>query len=161
MAGKTIVPVTQGLTSTLVVELFESGQIKDAEFAFEASDPQVTADRIRDRELQATTADELFGGGETTSGKDYQHKPFQLTAVEWQPSEIEGEGLPLYAVLHVVTMNGETKVITCGAEGVVRKAAIADAKGFLPQWLKIVSVKTRNDRDALDLVKAAESEIPF
>jgi hypothetical protein len=163
MAGKAVVAVGgEGITSAQVVELFETGDIYAATFALQAADPDEVRNRIRDRELGASSPEELFGGGEVTSGKNYINKPFSLQSVEWQPSDIAGEGLPLYAVLHVVTPEGEAKVLTCGAEGVVRKAAIAAARGWLPLWLKITEGKTTEaGYKPLDLVSAPESERPF
>jgi len=163
MAGKAVVAVgAEGITSAQVVELFEAGDIRSATFAVEAADPETTAQRIRDRELSASSLDELLGGGEVISGKNHVGKPFQLVGVEWQPSDIEGEGLPLYAVLHAVSPDGEQLVITCGAEGVVRKAAIIAARGWLPAWVKIAQGKTTAaGYKPLDLVSAPESERPF
>ena len=163
MAGKAVVAVgPEGITSAQVVELFETGDIRAATFALTAGDPEEVAQRIRDRELAAQSLGELLSGGEVISGKNHVNKPFELRVVEYQPSDIEGEGLPLYAVLHGVSPDGERLVITCGAEGVVRKAAIIAARGWLPAWVKIALGKeTAKGYKPLDLVAAPESERPF
>ena len=132
-------------------------------FVFTASDPAETAKRIAERDLNAATLDELLGGGsDTISGRDYLNKPFQLNGVEWQPSDIAGEGLPFYAVLHVVTLDGEPKVITTGAISVVRKVAVMAQNQWLPAWVKMTKgAKTEAGYEPLDLVKAPQNEIPF
>ena len=107
--------------------------------------------------------DESLGGGnETISGRNYVNKPFQINNVEWQASEIEGEGLPFYAVIHAISIDGEVLVITCGATSVVRKLAVMQQNQWLPAWCKIVKgSKTAGGYEPLDLVKAPQSDIPF
>jgi len=151
----------ESLNSEAVLSIIASGS--KAKYAFKPSNPEETAKRIAERDINAQSLDELLGGGsDTISGRDYVNKPFSLTNVEWQPSDIAGEGLPFYAVLHVVTLDGEPKVITTGAISIVRKVAVMSQNGWLPAWVKIVKgSKTEAGYEPLDLAKAPQSEIPF
>ena len=90
------------------------------------------------------------------SGRDYVNKPFTLTGVEWQQSDIVGgEGLPFYAVCHIATIDGEAKVLTTGAASIVRKVAKMAAEGWLPAKVKIVkAAKTEAGYEPLDLALA-------
>ena len=161
MADKKNTPavVADNLTSDLVLNLIETGDYKNMKLVTSVADPAETARRIALRDLAASSIDELLGGTETISGRDYVNKPFTLLSVEWQISEIEGEGLPFYAVLHVADINGEKKTLTTGATTVVRKLAVIDARGWLPAALKIVKLpKTDAGYEPFDLVKAPEIE---
>ena len=89
-------------------------------------------------------------------GQDYLNKPFTLVDVSWRPSDIEGQGLPFYAVLNIVTLDGEQKVLTTGARSILMKIAKAQSEGWLPLSVKIVQSdkKTENGYQPLDLVAA-------
>lgn len=151
------------LSAKTVLDLFASGNLHGTKFSIKPADPAEVAARIAARDLNAQSLDELLGGGsDAISGKFYVNKPFQVTSVEWQLSDIEGEGLPFYAVIHGVSLDGEVLVITCGATSVVRKLAVMASNEWLPAWVKIVKgQKTASGYEPLDLVKAAQSEIPF
>ena len=88
--------------------------------------------------------------------RDYLAKAFTLLRVEWRPSDIEGDGLPFFAVMHIVDMNGEAQVITTGARSVCMKAAKAQHEGWLPLSVRIVQSdkKTASGYQPLDLVAA-------
>ena len=152
---------TGTLDSATVLEVLATGNKN--KIVFKTADPEETAKRIAERDLNAGSLDELLGGGnETISGRNYINKPFQITGVEWQASEIEGEGLPFYGVIHGTSIDGEVLVITCGATSVVRKLAVMQHNGWLPAWCKIVKgSKTAGGYEPLDLVKAPQSDIPF
>jgi hypothetical protein len=119
-------------------------------------DPDEVARRIDARLWEAGSAAELFGESEVLHGKDYVNRPFLLTRVEFRPSDIEGQGLPFYGVFTISDYDGESHVLTCGATGVVKKAAKASSEGWLPVWVKLV--KSEKPTDAgyypLDLVSA-------
>jgi len=151
----------ESLNSEAVLSILSSGN--KMKYEFKPANAEDTARKIAERDINAQSLDELLGGGsDTISGRDYINKPFSLTGVEWQPSEIAGEGLPFYAVLHVISMDGEPKVITTGATSVVRKVAVMAQNGWLPAWVKITKgAKTEAGYEPLDLVKAPQSEIPF
>lgn len=154
--------VIDALTTKMVLDVFANGTF-DKTFRIANADPQATAQKIAERDLAATTLDELLGGGDNViSGKNFTNRPFKALSVEWQLSDIEGDGLPFYAVIHAATLDGEVKVITCGANTVVRKLAVMDANGWFPAWIKIVKGnKTEAGYEPLDVVKAPSSDIPF
>jgi hypothetical protein len=141
-----------------VLEYFNSGTTP----VFSKADPAEAAARINQQRLNAKTPEELLGGGQgLMSGKDYAGKPFMLTGVEWQLTELPNAALPFYAVLHIVDLQGEVKAITCGATTVVSKLAMMVVNGWLPRAVKIVSGKQLdNGGHALDLVDAPEIQ-PF
>jgi len=149
--------INDELTTSAVLDLFVSGDIATKRFAIKPADPAETARRIAERELNATSIDELLGGGtgDVLHARDYLNKPFQLTGVEWQVSDIDGEGLPFYAVMHIVTNEGEVAVMTCGATTVCRRLAIIAKNGWFGKWVKIVKEpKTSNGYEPLTLVEA-------
>jgi hypothetical protein len=157
VAGNEIVVNPDSLNSETVVELFRSGDIHSRKLVFAVADAKETSQRIALRDLNATSLDELLGGSsDVISGRDYVNKPFTLTAVEWQQSDIVGgEGLPFYAVCHIATIDGEAKVLTTGAASIVRKVAKMAAEGWLPAKVKIVkAAKTEAGYEPLDLAGA-------
>lgn len=151
------------LTSTTIAQMFVDGTI-DQVTGFTPPDPAEVARRIAERRAEATSFEELVGrGAEPTSGKNFKNKPFRPLRVEWQSSDIEGEGLPFYAVVHAVDPDGEALILTCGAKNVVQVLAISDARGWVglqAPWLKFVGVKLDNGYEALEL-KSAEHDVPF
>ena len=156
MASSEIVSISN-LNSETVLNLFERG-IANGKFVFAPADPEETARRIALRDLTATSADDLLGGGssETISGRNYINKPFTITGGEWQRSDDAYDaGLPFYAVCHIVTLDGEAKVLTTGATTVVRKLAKLAVENWLPVKVKIVKgPKTDAGFEPLDLVAA-------
>lgn len=164
MASHEIAQVTTDLelNTANVVSLLTDASTNWSKLSFRISNPEETAARIAQRELTAASIEELLGGGDTISGKDYIGKPFCVNAVDWQASDIQGEGLPFYAVIHAADINGESLTITTGARTVVRKLAIMAANGWLPAWVKIVKgPKTEAGYEPLDLAKAESPELPF
>ena len=162
--SKEIVTIKE-LSTAAIVDLFSSGNIHKANVTFQAAseNPEETAKKIALRDINASSVDELLGGGaDVINGKTYINKPFLVESVEWQPSDFEGEGLPFYAVCHIVDLDGETHVLTCGATTVVRKLAVMAHNGWFPQWVKITKgPKTANGYEPLDLTKAPSPEKPF
>lgn len=159
MAGNEIAVTisADSLTSEFVVDLFRSGDIAQKKFVFSVTDSKEIAHRIAMRDLNASSVYELLGGSsDVISGRDYINKPFTLTAVEWQQSDIVGgEGLPFYAVCHIATIDGEAKVLTTGAATIVRKVAKLAAEHWLPVKVKIVkAAKTEAGYEPLDLALA-------
>ena len=147
--------VQEALSSPIVADLIASGGWRNRKFVAPQSNPDETAKRIAQRDLMAGSLDELLGGVETISGKDYVNRPFTLLSVEWQPSEIAGDGLPFYVVMHIADENGEHKTLTTGAVTVCRKVAIMDMRGWLPARVKIVKgPKTPTGYEPMDLAKA-------
>lgn len=149
-----IISIDGGISPSDVVAYVKSGGAHKITVATE--DPSVIAARIDAQILEASSVEELFGDREVIHGRDYLNKPFRLFDVEWRPSDIEGEGLPFYAVFHIVTLDGETKVLTTGARSVLMKAAKAQMEGWLPLDVKLVQSekKTESGYQPLDLVAA-------
>ena len=162
MTGKHLVTTDVTLNTDTVLALFADPATDWSRFSFSISSPEETAARIAARELAAESFDELVGGTTTISGKDYIGKPFCVQSIDWQASDIIGEGLPFYIVIHAADLDGEAITITTGARTVVRKLAIAAAKGWFPQWVKIVKgPKTEAGYEPLDLAKADGPEAQF
>jgi hypothetical protein len=143
-----------GLTASDVIKFVESGGTYSIPISQE--DPAVISARIDAQIFEATSVEELFGEREVIHGQDYLNKPFTLVDVAWRPSDIEGQGLPFYAVLTIVTIDGEQKVLTTGARSILMKIAKAQSEGWLPLSVKIVQSdkKTENGYQPLDLVAA-------
>lgn len=158
MASKEIVTQDGSIASTDVVRWFQD----PFEIAQIQEDPDEVARRIDEQLFGAATADDLFSPPEVLHGHEYLGKPFQLVSVEWRPAgEAFQDGLPFYGIFHILDWEGTHHVMTCGADSVVKKAAIASSRGWLPVWLKIVKAEkpTKNDRYPLDLVAAPEPVI--
>ena len=164
MASKnTDLVVAGSLSSALVVELFATGEINSAELIFTNApvDPATAQANISARRHAAKSLEELLDGGKLISGKDFTNRPFQIESVEWRSSDIEGEGLPFYAVLGIVDANGEAKKIGVGARSVVEAIAIGDVQGFFGvgddrPWVKFTPKPLEKDgkltgRTALEL----------
>lgn len=155
-----IVAVTD-LSADSVVSILENGA-SGVKISLPQQAPEEVAARIAARDFAAETAEELFGGNEAESSKEWIGRPFHLVDVEFLPSDIPDAPLPFFALLKVATLDGESKTITTGAVTLVRKVAVAKAKGFLPLTLKIVEGnKTANGYTPLDLVKVSDKDLPF
>jgi hypothetical protein len=148
-----VATIDEALTSSLVVQYLKDPTSVDV-LAFR-EDPEAVAARINAQILEADSVEALFGGkSDTVQGKTYTNRPFQLRKVlNWQPSDQEGAGLPFFGVFEIATPDGEILTMTCGARGVVLRAAKADAEGWLPVWVKITEgTKTEAGFIPLDLV---------
>ena len=154
--SKEIVSMSGGITASDVLKFVESNGAYTITVA--AENPEIIAARINSEIMSAETPEALFGEREVIHGRDYLNKPFQLLDVEYRPSDIEGEGLPFYGVFHIVTRDGEVKVMTTGARSVLLKAAKAQAENWLPLWVRLVQSekKTENGYQPLDLASAPE-----
>lgn len=135
-----VVTVDGELTSQIVLAYFKDPEAVPYIASFK-EDPEVVAARINAQQMGAQSAEELFGPSDVLHGKEHTGKPFLFTEVHYQPSDIEGEGLPIYGVYTVGTVDGEVKTMTCGARSVVLKLAKADAEGWLPLWLKLTKAE--------------------
>ena len=161
--------VGQPFTSDVVVKLMEDPELLAPEiiglFEFHGGDPEATAESIAAQDFGATSLEELFGGGESVGSKDFVDQIFCLKSVSYNKTDMEGgAGLPFYAVLHGVTPDGEPVHVTSGAQNIVRKAALADSKGWLnpgPVWVVIRATETKRGRTALSLEAAPKAEELF
>jgi hypothetical protein len=153
MANEIAVPDSQITTADVVAFITNGTPIPVV-----AEDPEAIAARIDAQVLAASSVAELFGETSVIHARDYLAKAFTLLRVEWRPSSFEDntDGLPFFAILHIVDMNGEPQVITTGARSVMMKAAKAQHEGWLPLSVRIVESekKTANGYKPLDLVAA-------
>lgn len=174
MATKKSTPATQSTSIVLVGATSHDEVLKMLALPSEAWGRITFADRtdeekadiarrMREREMNATTADELLGSGvEPTAGKNFVNKSFRLDDVEYQASDLPDASLPIYAVLHGVDLQGEVVLVTTGAVKIVTKAAKLAAEGWLPKWVKITEGEAlENGGKPLDLVAAPKSETAF
>ncbi len=158
MTSKDLVTIDGTMTSTDVVSYFEHPD----NFTFKWSeDPEEVSRRIEAQLLGAETAEALFGGGEDVlKGRDWIGRSMQYQGVQWRPSDVEGEGLPFYALATVVLPDGSIRLLSCGARKVVLQLATADKLALFPLWLRIVEVQVKNPikgRSApLELVSAPD-----
>ena len=92
--------------------------------------------------------------------RDMIGRPLQFVSVEWRPSDLEGDGLPFYALFKVSDAQGDISLMSCGARNVVLKAAKIAQEGWFPCWLRIVEVQVKNPvkgrSGPLELVSAPE-----
>lgn len=130
-----------------------------------AEDPEAIAARIEAQELTAQTAAQLFGGQtDALHGEDLIGINFQLISCQWRQSDYtENGGLPVFGVFTIALHDGSIETLICGARSVVRKAAIAEAKGFLPYWVKMEAIpaKEKGRKPILDLVAGTAPETSF
>jgi hypothetical protein len=153
MASEMAVP-DSSISAADVVAFIESGGAKS--FPIVVEDPAVIAARIDSQIMNATSVEELFGEREVIHARDYLNKPFRLLNVEWRPSDIEGDGLPFFAVMHIATLDGEPAVLTTGARSVLLKVAKAQKENWLPLEVRLVQSekKTASGYQPLDLAPA-------
>lgn len=142
------------VTSLDVVDYFATGRA----LPVVAEDPAAIAARIDAEILNASSVEELFGERSVIHARDYLNRPFRLLDVEWRPSTYDEEGLPFFAVLHIVTTDGEPAVMTTGARSVMLKAAKAASAGWLPLSVRLVQSEKATDSGyrPLDLVAAPD-----
>ena len=154
-----VVTVDGAITSSDVVNYITSPDQYPISYIVE--DPETIAARIEAQEMQSQTAEQLFGGlGDTAlHGEDLIGKSFQLISCQWRQSDYaDTGGFPVFGVFTIATSDGTfvkgIETLVCGARSVVRKAAIADSKGFLPYWVKMEAIpsKTKGQKPILDLV---------
>lgn len=159
---------TRVLSSAVIADLFKTGDVNDPGLRFEnpPMSPEQKAEAaqmISAQRHSAKNLEELLEGGKLTSGQDYVNKAFTIETIEWRASDIAGEGLPFWALLTIVTAQGELKKIGVGARSVAEALAIGDVGGFFndlagfKQWVKFTAVALTdadgklNGRTALEL----------
>ena len=157
-ASTDLVTIEGTMTNVDVLGYFEHPD--RYEFSF-AEDPAEVAARIEAETLAATSAADLFGEGQAVlHALDVLGTPLQFLSVSWRPSDLDGEGLPFFALFKVADGNGEVRLLSCGARAVVLKAAKAAESGWFPAWLKFVEIEVKNPvkgrSKPLDLVAAPD-----
>ena len=159
MSNLPAVTVDGAITSSDVMKFISDPQQFPISYIVE--DPETIAARIEAQEMQSQTAEQLFGGLQDSAlhGEDLIGKTFQLISCQWRQSDYaETGGFPVFGVFTIATSDGSIETLVCGARSVVRKAAIADAKGFLPYWVKMEAIqsKTKGQKPILDLVAGTQ-----
>ena len=157
-------------SSQVVVSLMADPELLVPEivamFEFEGGDPDATSESIAAEDFAAGSLAELLGGGDATAAKEFVNETFCLKSVTYNKADLVKfpNALPFYAVLHGVTADGEVVHVTVGSENVVRKAALADSKGWLRDggaWVVIRSSETKRGRTVLNLESAPADRVPF
>ena len=150
-----IVSIDESLSSDQVLQYLTDPDSVQIQMFQEA--PEEVRARIEAQLLGAQSLDELLGERAVLSAKSMVNKPFTVRSVSWRQSDIEGEGLPFYAVCDVALPDGTLEALSCGARSVVQKLAIMDARGWLPASVRIVEGKTTPaGYKPLDLVAAPD-----
>lgn len=91
------------------------------EGALDIDPDQVSIDIIA-RILEATSVDDVLGGGSLTHAREFLNVPFTLTNVRFNKSQYDGEGPAFYAVLEGADPQGEKVLVSCGARNVIAQA---------------------------------------
>ena len=95
-ASTDLVTIEGTMTNVDVLGYFEHPD--RYEFSF-AEDPAEVAARIEAETLAATSAADLFGEGQAVlHALDVLGTPLQFLSVSWRPSDLDGEGLPFFAL---------------------------------------------------------------
>lgn len=152
MATKTQEIETAELVSIEQVEraLFDPS----VKLAVVEEDPEVVARRMIEHILAAPTKAAMYGT-DVTHAKDAIGRDFTIREIEFRNSDFEGEGLPIFAVLHVnFTDTGELGIITSGAKGIVARCIWLLKNEALPEHSTIKSSTTNSGYQVLDLAPA-------
>jgi hypothetical protein len=154
MASKTDLVTIEGVMTPADVVAYCADPSRFA-FSFER-DPEEVQREIDGRIISATDADGIFGDEEVIKGSEYLGKPFTLESLELRPSEHEDP--PFFAIFHIITTDGERRILSTGGRTVMLKAAKAATLGILPKSVKIVRSEkaTAAGYHPLDLVSAPE-----
>lgn len=81
----------------------------------EVDDPDEAVYEISLRYLAANSVDALLEPQTVLHANEYRDRPFTVLAVDWRRSRLDGQGPGRFAVLQIVTADGEPAVMTCGA----------------------------------------------
>ena len=155
-----IQPIVEAqVTSSDIVQWFADPEAHPIQFFKE--DPEVVQRRIESQELNASSLSELLGNETALHGEDVVGRIFQLLSCDWRPTdEALGGSMPVFGVFKIAFADGSIETLTCGARSVVRRAAIAQMRGWLPAWMTIKAIPsaTKGYSPILELV-AAEAPV--
>lgn len=103
--------------------LSDSGQLS-------AEDRAAIAARIDERVMNAQSVEELFGKSSALDLTDIEGESVTVTHVRILESaeQYRGKGLGVYMAIELA----DGRVVTTGAEGVVKRLAVAAERGWLP-----------------------------
>lgn len=109
------------------------GNIDVSEFRAVDEDPAAVQRRIVEQYLNATDEDELENTAAATPWQQLLGVPVEIHSWRWRPSEIEGNGSPVYVIVDVTdTINGNSYTVTCGAYGVIAQMIKLQEMGKIP-----------------------------
>jgi len=69
---------------------------------------------------------------EAVGGRDLIGVPLRVTDVEWRNSDLEGEGLGIFAVMHATQQDGTQVAVTCGGRNVLAQLYRVARDGTFP-----------------------------
>jgi hypothetical protein len=128
--------ITATTVDVLDTEVFQRFLAAPDDVADELDPAQVSLDIIG-RILNATTVDDVLGGGGATPARDFLGVPFTLTGVRFNRSDFGEAGPAFYALLEGADTDGVKVVITCGARNVIAQAWKLRDMGALPVALQL------------------------
>jgi hypothetical protein len=163
--------IPEKAASAFVAELFRTHAFDDPTLKF--TNPPLTPEQkdelqeaFHAAKHEATSLEAMLEGTDSglVASKDYTNRPFKIADVAWRASELDGEGLPLFAILTVVTAQGEEKKVSTGAKSVCEAIALGDAKGWFgtgedKNWLKFVAIALYDEDGKLRKNSALELHI--
>lgn len=110
-------------------------------------DPGEISRQIIDQLLAAKSDDELQAFGNAEGWREYLGVPMELRNFKWLRSTIEGDGLPIYAVVQATDLQaGEVRTLTCGSANVLAQLSNMARRGTLVGgvWMLVeAETKTR------------------
>jgi hypothetical protein len=119
--------------------------------ALREQDPREAQARIAARFVKAETLDDLFNVLEGRTSKDMVGRRLEFHAVSWAPYQSDEGTIPLAIVTALDMDTGELVEFATTGKLVTMFIAKAELIGQLPFSARLVSVKTRQGRDALNL----------
>jgi hypothetical protein len=167
-SGELAIP--EKAASAFVAELFRTHAFDDPTLKF--TNPPLTPEQKDELQEafhaarhEATSLEAMLEGESgLLASKDYTNRAFKIADVSWRASELDGEGLPIFAILTIVNAQGEQKKVSTGAKSVCEAIALGDAKGWFgtgedKNWLKFVPVALYDEDGKLRKNSALELHI--
>lgn len=113
-------------------------------------DPEDVARAIAWQIITAPSLEDALASGEMMQAQENLYTTLTISGVKWQPSDFDGQGSPVYAVLDIVDqVTGERRMMTCGGMNVVAAMVKADLAGEFPVRCRFTSVDTRAGQQTL------------
>lgn len=104
-----------------------------------SDDPAAAQARILEQLLNATDDDELEAVGKSTPWNTLLGVPMQINGWRWRPSEVEGDGPPIYAIVDVTNVQtGDTLSVTIGSWGVLAQLINLQKRDKIPGAVRIL-----------------------
>ena len=116
-------------------------------------DPEVMSRAIIERIMHAETFDEVFRPQELEAWREaYLDVPVKVKGFHLNASGFDESGSAVYAVVDLVTPDGELDTVTCGGRNVLVQLVKALEKGWLDRPVKMVERPTASGFKTLWLV---------